>query len=413
MTAAGPSHTDTVTWLRLARTKGLGPVGLARLMVQYGSADAALDALPARLRKAGRPQSDIPGRDRIEAELDGIARAGARLLIPADPDYPALLAAIPAPPPALTCFGDIGLASAPCCAMVGARNASAAGLRFAGEIARELGGDGVTIVSGLARGIDGAAHRGALETGTIAVLAGGIDHIYPPEHDDLHRAIARGGLVLSERPLGCVPTARDFPRRNRLISGLSLGTLVIEAALRSGSLISARFAAEQGREVMAVPGSPMDPRARGSNQLLRDGAHLVETADDVLRILADASRAAQLRPNPAPRGLADAAHPEAVDDALFDDGLDWATHSGVPDTGDGNGDDATREATDVENGGTEDDPVERVATLLSPTPVSADVLARHAGLPAGLLNAVLMELEMCGRLARLPDGQVQLCPPAS
>jgi len=408
MTAAEPSHTDTVTWLRLARTKGLGPVGLARLMAQYDCADAALDALPSRLRKAGRPQSGIPARDRIEAELDAIERAGARLLIPADPDYPSMLAAIPAPPPALTCFGDVSLAAAPCCAMVGARNASAAGLRFAGEIARELGENGVSIVSGLARGIDGAAHRGALETGTIAVLAGGIDHIYPPEHDELHRAIARGGLVLSERPLGCVPTARDFPRRNRLISGLSLGTLVIEAALRSGSLISARFAAEQGREVMAVPGSPMDPRARGSNQLLRDGAHLVETADDVLRILADAARTISHRP--APRGLADGAQPDTVGD-LFDDGPDreaCCPGQDICDPENGVGD-ASAPGTGV----CEDDPVERVATLLSPTPVSADTLARHAGLPAGLLNAVLMELEMCGRLARLPDGQVQLSQPAS
>jgi len=382
MSTAGPSHTERVNWLRLARMDGLGAVGFARLLDRYGDAETALEALPARCRKAGKPRPDIPDREVIEAELDAIERAGARLLTALDADFPALLAAIPAPPPAIIVKGDTGLLDRPACAMVGARNASAAGLRFARELAHALGGEDIVVVSGLARGIDGAAHAGALETGTIAVVAGGIDHIYPPEHADLHHAIAETGLLVSERPLGCVPTARDFPRRNRLISGLSLGTVVVEAALRSGSLITARFAAEQGREVMAVPGLPIDPRARGSNQLLRDGAHLIESAGDVTAILAD------LRPGPA-RSDPDLSEP---DPEQWLDGLE-------------------EEGSDREDGPEADrdlqDPAVRVRALVSPTPVSVDEIARQSGLPTGTVTAMLMEMELSGEVARLSGGLVQ------
>lgn len=379
MSEAGPGHAERVMWLRLARTEGLGAVGFARLIARYVTAEAALDALPGRCRKAGKPAPVIPSRETIEAELDAVDRIGGVILTGIDPGFPPLLAAIPAPPPALVVKGDLALLDRPACAMVGARNASAAGLRFARELAHGLGGEGIVVVSGLARGIDGAAHAGALETGTIAVVAGGIDHIYPPEHADLHNAIAERGLVVSERSLGRIPTARDFPRRNRLISGLSRGTVVVEAALRSGSLITARFAAEQGREVMAVPGSPIDPRARGSNQLLRDGAHLIETVEDVTGILAGLQSLPQVRE----------AAPQSGDD-LFDE--DW------PDT-------PVDEAADAGN----DDisGTSRIRSLVSPTPVSVDEIARQSGLPAGTVSAMLMELELTGEVARLPGGLVQ------
>ncbi|WP_300541146.1 DNA-processing protein DprA [Maricaulis sp.] len=384
MSEGGPSHTERVMWLRLARTNGLGPVNFARLIARYKTAEAALDALPGRARKAGKPPPGIPAREAIEAELDAVETFGARLIIPPDPDFPALLAAIPAAPPALVTMGNPALADRPCCAMVGARNASVAGLRFARELAHGLGREGVTVVSGLARGIDGAAHAGALETGTVAVLAGGIDHIYPREHAGLHDAIAEQGLLVSETPLGRVPTARDFPRRNRLISGLSQATLVVEAALRSGSLITARFAAEQGRDVMAVPGSPLDPRAKGSNQLLRDGAHLIESVEDVLAVLAAAQTL------PAPPGLADSGAASEPDWSWLD-----ATDDTAP---------AAAPEHDMPEAA---DPADRVRALLSPAPVSPDELARQARLPVGTVQAVLIELEFDGSLARLPGGLVQ------
>ena len=381
MTATGPGHTERVTWLRLARTRGLGATGFVRAIAQYGSAEAALDDLPARAHAAGRRNLDIPPVDRIEAELDRVERAGARLICGFEPAYPSLLAAIPDPPPAIIVRGDITLLDRPACAMVGARNASAVGLRFARELANGLGREDVVVVSGLARGIDGAAHSGALDRGTIAVLAGGIDHIYPPEHARLHAQIADEGVLVSEMSLGRTPTARDFPRRNRIISGLALGSLVVEAALRSGSLITARYAGEQGREVMAVPGSPLDPRARGSNQLLRDGAHLVETVDDVLAILAAA------RPPERDRGRVEESGPPHLADFFEDDSDD------AP---------ALAEGSPVAAS-----PLERLRSLLSPAPVSSDELARAAALPAGQVQALLLEMEMSGEIASLPGGLVQ------
>ena len=403
MNPVGPDRDSApgarLAWLRLARTPGLGPVGLARLIDRYKTPEAALDALPRRCRKAGKPIPAIPDRDAIEAELDAIDQAGATLLTPLDPAFPDLLRAIPAAPATLILKGRLDLFDRTGCAMVGARNASAAGLRFARDLALQLGQEGVCVISGLARGIDGACHVGALDTGTIAVLAGGIDHIYPPEHAQLHDAIAETGLLVCEMPLGAIPRAKDFPRRNRIISGLSRGTVVVEAALRSGSLITARFAMEQGREVMAVPGSPLDPRARGSNQLLRDGAHLIESAEDVLDILGRVP-AIPLAPRP---GLEDGAGPTAD---LFADEADYhgeTVQTSVAATGH-----ADPPAMHPEPG--REDPTDRVTALLSPVPVSPDEIARQAALPVSLVQAVLMELEFDGHIARTAGGHVQILP---
>lgn len=379
MRPAELSYSERCDWLRLARTPRIGPVSFARLLARFGSAEAAIDALPDLARTSGSPRPAIPPRSAAEAEIDAIDRAGVRLLAHCEPDYPHALACIPAPPPLILVKGRLELATKPCCAMVGARNASAAGLRFSRQLAHGLGTAGITIVSGLARGIDGAAHAGSLETGTIAVLAGGLDYIYPPEHYELHHAIAEQGLLVSEVALGTLPTARDFPRRNRLISGLSLGVLVVEAAVKSGSLITARFAAEQGRDVMAVPGSPLDPRARGSNQLLRDGAHLIESVEDVLAILEN---------TPAIEREGDAPGHDSAgleDEAL--DFVDWP----MPDPD-----------TDIPS------PADRIRGLLSPTPISADELARQAAIPAGQINAIVLELEMAGEVDILPGGLLQI-----
>tara|TARA_R110000868_G_scaffold323066_1_gene584007 strand:- start:1708 stop:2853 length:1146 start_codon:yes stop_codon:yes gene_type:complete len=376
--------------LRLARTPRIGPVSFARLITRFGSAEAAIDALPGLARTRRLPRPAIPPRAAAEAELDAIDRAGVRLLAACESDYPHALACIPAAPPVILARGRLDLAVKPCCAMVGARNASAAGLRFSREIAHGLGGAGAVIVSGLARGIDGAAHAGSLETGTIAVLAGGLDYIYPPEHYELHHAIAQQGLLISEVPLGTAPTARDFPRRNRLISGLSLGVLVVEAAVKSGSLITARFAAEQGREVMAVPGSPLDPRARGGNQLLRDGAHLIESVEDVLAILENtpAIKPDNLPPGPEGTGLEDEADLFEFD-AIEPDAAPPGPGPSAPET--------SPSAI----------PAERIEALLSPTPISADELARQAAIPVGQIRAILLELEMEGKIDVLPGGLLQ------
>ena len=379
------SFAERCDWLRLARTPRIGPISFARLLARFGDAAAAIDALPDLARTSGSARPVIPSRAAAEAELETIDRAGVRLIANCETDFPHALACIPAPPPLILTMGRIELAHQPCCAMVGSRNASAAGLRLSRELAHGLGDAGITIVSGLARGIDGACHAGALGTGTIAVLAGGLDYIYPPEHYELHHAIAEEGLLVSEVALGTLPTARDFPRRNRLISGLSLGTLVIEAALKSGSLITARYAAEQGREVMAIPGSPLDPRARGTNQLLRDGAHLIETVEDVLSILASTPALQPPADLPGTPGL--------EDEALADLEPDWP--------------ELPADAPEVEQDAPQDAPASRVRALLSPTPISADELARQAGIPSSLVQAIVLEMELNGEVEILPGGLLQ------
>ncbi len=285
---------ERLDWLQLIRTTNIGPITFHQLISKYGSAAEALAALPDLSTKAGRPRPlRAADRNAAEAELDAAFARDARVIAFCEDDYPAPLKAIADPPPLIFLRGHAELFEKPAIAIIGARNASGVGRKMARSLAAELGEAGIVVVSGLARGIDGAAHAAALSTGTVAVVAGGVDVIYPPEHDQLTEDIARDGAVISECPMGQRPTARDFPKRNRLISGLSRGVVVVEAAARSGTLITARFALEQGREVFAVPGSPLDPRCQGANRLIRDGATLVETAQDILDVLAEQQRGAR------------------------------------------------------------------------------------------------------------------------
>ncbi len=350
-------HGERIAWLRLARTPRIGALTFHRLIARFGTADEALEALP-RLRT---PLQAGPAED-AEAELDALAEMGGTLLACCETEYPAALAQLSAPPPVISARGDLDLLAQPAIALVGGREASAAGAKLAGDLARDIGAAGFVIVSGMARGIDAAAHAASLDTGTIAVLAGGLDKPYPPQNERLHEEIVRRGCVVSEQPLGAVARAKDFPRRNHVISGLAQAVVVVEAAQRSGSLITARAAAEQGREVMAAPGSPLDPRAAGSNGLIKQGAALIENANDVFAALQAAPRT--LRRAPAPR--------------LFEDG--------APDFPD---DDPTRA---------------RMAALLSPTPVHLNELARQLGVPLHLAAAALTDLELDGRAASLSGG---------
>ncbi|MBM3518698.1 MAG: DNA-protecting protein DprA, partial [Alphaproteobacteria bacterium] len=311
----------------------------------------------------------VASREAAEAEIAAVARLGARLVAWGEPEYPAALAAIADPPPLIVVLGHAHLLSRPSVAIVGARNASANGVRIARRLAGDLGRAGFIVVSGLARGIDAAAHQGALGSGTIALQAGGIDIAYPAENQALHAAIAEAGALVSEQPPGTQPQARHFPRRNRLVSGLARGTVVVEAAARSGSLITARLALEQGREVFAVPGSPLDPRARGTNDLLRQGAILTESADDIVQALAGAhTRRCEEGGPPAPEG----GPPPGLDEAALSRGR-------------GN-----------------------VLARLSPSPVEVDELLRQCDVSPPILLMVLLELELAGRLQRYPGNQVSL-----
>lgn len=373
-TKLGRELTDAerLDWLRLFRTPHVGPATFRDLLARFGSARAALDALPRLIgRNGARSGAAIPSRLDAERELAALSKHGARLVATCEPSYPPYLAQVDAPPPLLAVQGDTAVFDRPPVAIVGARNASLAGMKFARRLASELGGMGFTVVSGLARGIDAAAHQGALATGTIAVLAGGLNRPYPPENVALCREIAeQGGAVVSEMPFDWEPRAQDFPRRNRIIAGLSLGLVVVEAAHRSGSLISARLAGEIGRLVFAVPGSPLDPRAAGTNALLKDGAVLVTQAEDVAELLAPqiGSRSPAPKPVEAPPALA------------FEE----------PD----------------------DDEREALARLLGPTPVSVDDLVSHSRLAPGRVAAILLELDLAGRLERHPGGAVSGLPPA-
>lgn len=374
MKRAELTSSQRIDWLRLARTQGVGPVTFAKLIERFGSPEAAIEALPRLAKRGGRIDPlKVISRAEAEDELESLDAMGARLVCACEPDFPKGLAVIDPPPPVLSLLGPLDADARPACAMVGSRNASALGVRFAGNIARELGQRGVTIVSGLARGIDGAAHAASVETGTIAVIAGGLEHIYPPEHEALYRAIAEQGLIVSESHPRYQAGARDFPRRNRLISGLSLGVLVVEAAERSGTLITARYALEQNREVMAVPGSPLDPRAKGTNRLLREGAALVENAEDVLAVLQGASRPSLEEPG------------------------DYDYEDELPEPGK-----AEAEADAIR---------EQIASLLSPSPVSRDELTRQTGASAQAVLAALIELELAGRAELLPGGMARMAWP--
>ncbi len=364
------SEAERLDWLRLSRSENIGPITFFQLLRHFGSAHEALQGAPELARRGGRRSLRLCSRAEAEREIEACAALGARFVAAGEPDYPPRLSAIADAPPLITLMGHGHLLRKRMIAVVGARNASASGMRFARRIARDLGAEGFAVVSGLARGIDGSAHDGALEGGTVAVVGGGVDVIYPPENKDLHERIAAQGAIIGEMPLGTVPKGRHFPRRNRIISGVSLGVVVIEAAKRSGSLITARLAGEQGREVFAVPGSPLDPRCTGTNGLIRQGAILTESVDDVTAALAG------ILTQPLDE------HREAPE---FD------SESPAP---------------------PDESEVERrrqiIIECLGPTPVSVDEIIRQCQVTASVVLTVLLELELAGRLDRHPGNQVSM-----
>jgi DNA processing protein len=360
-----PASSDHIARLRLIRSDNIGPVTYFQLLARFGSAQAAIDAIPDLAARGGGRAPRLAAKAEIEREIEQVGKLGARYLFLGQGLYPPLLAELETAPPALIVKGDLNLLDRLSVALVGARNASAAACRYARGLAQSLGAAGIVVVSGLARGIDSAAHDGALDTGTIAVIAGGIDIVYPPENEARQAAIAGRGILIAEQPPGVEPRARHFPYRNRIIAGLTHGTVVIEAAPKSGSLITARYAAEFGREVMAVPGSPLDPRAQGCNLLIREGATLVQNADDVLEAISP------MRARPFRQRELDYAAPGPPADA----------------------DEAARR---------------RIADLLGPTPVPADELVRQSGQAPATVQTVLLELELAGKLERHAGGKVSL-----
>ncbi len=368
----GLSHSEQIDRLRLIRSDNVGPVTYRQLVTRFGSAADALAAIPEFARKGGRRKIKITSAEAAEHEMSQTRDFGADFCFSGTPEYPEQLAALPDAPPVLVTLGDQQLMAQPIIGVVGARNASAAGSKFARTIAHDLGMADINIVSGLARGIDTAAHEGSLSTGTIAVVAGGIDVIYPLENKKLYAKIADHGLIVCELPMGTKPIARHFPQRNRLISGLSKGILVVEAAMRSGSLITARNAGEQGRDVFSVPGSPLDPRHRGTNELLRQGATLVESADDILKIInGEMFRSTQLPEPPIEPPQEDPANGPA---------------------------------------GSDDPGVARqlLEEKLGPTPIDVDELIRQSGLTAAQVLTILLELELAGRIERHAGNRVAL-----
>jgi len=368
MTARRALHdSERLAWLRLARTESIGPSSFAALIARFGDAREALKEAPRLARRGGAAgELRIPTEADARAEADALAELGGRLIASCEPEFPTGLAVLDPPPPVISVVGRLDILQREMVAIVGARNASALGIKFASQLARDLGEAGLVVASGLARGIDHAAHAGALDTGTVAVVAGGIDVIYPPENAPLYAKIAKQGAVIAELPLHTAPLARHFPRRNRLISGLARGVVVVEAAERSGSLITANYALEQGREVFAVPGSPLDPRARGSNRLIREGATLTEAAEDVLAVL---------RP-------------------IFGHSFGKTIIRSAA---------ATPPAADTERTETTRSQVEE---KLGPTPVEIDELIRQCGVPAADVLTVLLELELAGRVQRHPGNRI-------
>ncbi len=367
------SQEEAFARIRLLRSPNIGPVSYGQLLRRFGDAKAALTALPDLAARGGSPYKPAP-EARIADEIAAVKRSGARYIFHDSPDYPALLAASEGAPPILTMRGHAALANRPAVAIVGARNASAAAVKLSRDFAAALAEAGLAVVSGLARGIDGAAHRGALAAGaggggTIGVIASGIDIAYPPEHRDLQEEVAEKGLLIAEQPPGIEPLARHFPSRNRIIAGLAAGTLVVEAAPRSGSLITARLAGDYGREVMAIPGSPLDSRSHGCNQLIRDGAVLVQSPEDVIELLSafDGTPRSSFRES-AP--------------AFFADGGEQAP-------------DQEMNSADI-------------AGLLTAAPVAVDELIRQSGEGAAAVQLALLELEIAGRLVRHAGGRVSL-----
>ncbi len=360
------SDVERRDWLRLSMSENVGPATFRTLLTRYGNAGDALLAIPELTRKGGLARSPrLYGTEAAQRDIDRAQAIGARFVAMSEPDYPPLLRMADGAPPLICIKGDAGLLRKSAVGIVGARNASAVGRKFARQMAMEIGGAGHAIVSGLARGIDTAAHEASLETGTIAVLAGGLDVVYPPENDALQAGIAERGVLVTEMTPGTVPRAEHFPRRNRIISGIARALIVVEAALRSGSLITARYANEQGREVFAVPGSPLDPRCEGCNRLIRDGAALLMSSADVLE---------QLSTSFTPRQM-----------QFFE-----------PDQ------------PAIEPPGTSENDRDLILELLSPSPVDADDLIRESGLPPGAVTAIILELSLAGRAIRYPNGAVSL-----
>lgn len=359
-----------ISWLRLIRTENVGPVTFHQLLETYGSAEKALETLPELAAKGGRKAPlNTPPEAPIKREIEALTKLGGRFITAADEDYPLALSALHDAPPVIATLGNIALLAEPSLAIIGARNASLNGKKFAEKLAAELGQNGYTVTSGLARGIDTAAHEGALPTGTIAVLAGGADVIYPEENKDLYAHIKETGLIVSEMPIGAKPMAQHFPRRNRIVSGLSKGVIVVEATLKSGSLITARMAGDQGRDVFAVPGHPADPRASGPNALIRDGAVLVRSANDILEHVQSFSGCAL---NDNPRKADSFTHMPPKPPTVSDD----------------------MRAAVLEN--------------LSYHATAIDELIRTCDLTIGALQTILLELELAGRIKRIPGNAVAL-----
>ena len=365
-TAPGLTREQRLAWLRLIRSENIGPVTFRELINHFGGAAAAIAAAPKLAERGGR-RIRIAGQEETERELAAVEAFGAELIALGEAGYPPALRDIETAPPLIVVRGRSAGLTRPTVAIVGSRNASIAGRKFAMQIARGIGEAGFTVASGLARGIDAAAHEAALASGTVAVFAGGLDRPYPPENVDLaERIVASGGAHISEMPMGWEPRARDFPRRNRIISGLSLAVVVVEAASRSGSLITARRAADQGRLVFAVPGSPLDPRSGGTNALIKDGATLVTSpADIIAEITPMLARETETRPV-----VAEGAAAPPVD--------------------------------------ADDNERNRIAAALGQAPVAVDEIIRFTGLPPALVHLVLLELDLAGRIERLAGGRVQL-----
>lgn len=361
---------EKMSWLRLSRTENIGPVTFYRLIEAYGSASKAIDALPDLAKRGGRAKPLIAAPlTQVEREYQAIKKFGGDIICAAETDYPVSLAAIDDAPPVVTYTGNIALLKKSCVGIVGSRNASLNGRKFTEKLAHDLGTAGATVISGLARGIDTAAHAGSLDTGAVAVLGGGLDIIYPPENKDLYAQIRERGLIIAESPFGQQPFAQSFPRRNRIISGLSQGVVIVEATFKSGSLITARMAGEQGRDVFAVPGHPLDPRAEGPNALIRDGAVLIRNAGDVLESLSTFQSGS----------LQDSASQKY--EPLNIQPVDNQTLDRVRD---------------------------EVMSCLSHTPVSVDEIIRSAALPAAAVQIVILEMELAGRVQRLPGHRISL-----
>ena len=355
------SQAERAAWLRLCQTKRVGPVTFYRLLERFGSPSEALAAVPKLSTRGGQPPLAPPSFEAIDAERKALGRLGGMFLFSCDARYPDALRHVSDPPPVLSLLGNVDVMNTQQVAIVGARNASANGIRMTTGLATDLGQAGLVITSGMARGIDTAAHNASLATGTVAVVAGSVDVIYPPENDELYHAIrSTGGAVVSEMPLGLKPIAQSFPRRNRIIAGLSYGTVVVEASRRSGSLITARLATELGREVMAVPGSPLDSRSSGTNHLLREGATLITSADDVVEALRQSIGVAAHEPEHS--GLPNA--PQTFDEKAIDQIAD------------------------------------ELMTLLSPAPIDIDELIRQTGSQAHIVQAAIVELELSGLILR-------------